>query len=182
MKRIYLAGKKFASAALTASLAMTIWSGVVPLSGAERSGDQGYGLLIGRPSGFSAKLWLNDYWTIDGAIGVASGELAFHGDILYHVFNWTEGQGSDSLDRITKNGALPFYVGIGPRVIFRDDEEIGIRFPVGLSYLPFGSDWEIFGEIAPVLRLEPDTGFNGDYGVGVRYYFRTIRPRSAPKY
>ena len=40
--------------------------------------------------------------------------------------------------------------------------------------MPTNTDWEFFGEFAPVLRVTPDVGINADFALGVRYYFRAI--------
>jgi len=146
---------------------------------AERSGDQGYGLMVGNPTGLSAKVWLNEEWGLDGAVGIARGEFDVHMTLLFHQFTWHQKWENKEawIGRLVSKGSFPFYVGVGPRLLFEDDEEWGIRFPLGLSFLPFESNWEVFGEFAPVIRLTPDTGFNGDFALGVRYYFQTIRPR-----
>ena len=151
---------------------------LAPFAAAERSGDQGYGLMVGNPSGFSAKVWMDETIAFDAAIGVARSELDLHLTLLLHKFDWYRHSPGDGVgDRIRSRGDFPIYFGVGPRMVFEHKEELGIRFPVGLSFLPFGSDWEFFGELAPVLRLTPDTGFNGDFAIGARYYFRTVRPR-----
>ena len=145
---------------------------------ASRGGDQGYGLIIGNPTGLSAKVWFSNVWAIDGAMGVARSEFDTHLTLLGHNFEWGYRTSDDSVvNRILRHGELPFYFGMGPRVLFEDKTELGIRFPLGLSYLPHASTWEFFAEIAPVVRLTPDAGVNGDFGVGVRYYFKSIRPR-----
>jgi len=146
---------------------------------ADRRGDQGLGIMLGNPTGLSAKFWMDDLWAIDGAIGIDRSEFDVHLTILRHDFIWVNRIGNKWgwFQRLTTEGDLPYYFGAGPRILFEDKEEIGIRFPVGLSYLPHQSPWEIFLEVAPVFRLTPSTGFNGDFSVGVRYYFQAIRPR-----
>ncbi|MCB4756716.1 MAG: hypothetical protein LHV69_06745, partial [Elusimicrobia bacterium] len=175
-----------AFAGMTSAYAgMTMWAmcvvlsvGVHPLR-AERAGDQGYGVMVGNPSGLSAKYWLDEKAAIDGALGVARGEFDIHLTLLYHIFNWLpEGESrKDAFHRHVQNKELPLYVGIGPRLLFEHEEELGIRFPIGMSFLPQKSPWEIFFEVAPVLRLTPNGGFNGDFAVGVRYYIPAIRPK-----
>ena len=43
---------------------------------------------------------------------------------------------------------------------------IGVRVPVGLQF-PFEQRWELFGELAPVVG----TGFDINFGIGIRYFF-----------
>lgn len=138
------------------------------------AGDQGYGIMLGNPSGLSGKIWLNHDAAIDGAFGVDGGELDAHLSLLWH--DETIPKQLHITDHL-QGVKVPFYFGIGPRVIFGDNPEFGIRTPVGLSFLPDGTDWEIFTELAPVLRLTPDVGFDGNFAVGVRYYFKAIRPK-----
>lgn len=147
---------------------------------AQRRGDQGVGVMIGNPSGFSYKMWLDENIGLDGAVGIAQGEFDIHTTLLYHNFNTAKqwAQNSAFFSDIVKSGDLPWYIGAGPRVLFENNTEFGIRFPIGMSYLPHHSPWETFFEFAPVLRLTPDTGLDADFALGVRYYFPAIRPRS----
>lgn len=141
---------------------------------AARSGDQGYGLLVGIPSGVSAKYWLNDLSALDGGVGVVGGDWEVHADFLYHDFRWYERL---NMAPPSRDAEVPFYFGIGPRLVFADEREFGLRLPAGFSYLPHADIWEVFAEVAPVVRLTPDWGLNGDIAVGARYYFTAIRPR-----
>lgn len=155
---------------------------IAPTAGAaERRGDQGYGLMIGNPSGFSAKMWLDEQMAIDGAVGVARSEFDIHASLLWHVFGWTKNSTviSPTMKQADDNKELPLYFGIGPRLLFEDDREFGIRFPVGITYLPNSKPWDFFFELAPVFRLSPSTGFNGDFAIGARYYFKAIRAKSS---
>lgn len=137
------------------------------------SGDQGYGIMLGNPSGLSGKFWFSNEIALDGAIGIDRGEVDAHVSFLYHDFDVLRRSGV----HLPSNMDSAFYLGLGPRILFADNDEFGIRFPFGISLFPHGTPWEIFGEIAPVLRLTPDVGFNGDIAIGARYYFDTIRPR-----
>lgn len=152
----------------------------VSLTHAARRGDQGIGVMVGNPSGFSYKFWLDESFGIDGAAGIDQGEFDLHTTFLYHNFdtarNWA--QTSSFFRSITQNGDFPWYVGAGPRILFEDKSEFGIRFPVGVSFLPHNTPWETFLEFAPVWRFTPDMGVDADLALGVRYYFPAIRPRS----
>jgi len=144
---------------------------------AQRAGDQGVGLMIGNPSGFSYKMWLDENIALDAAAGVDEGRFDMHATFLWHNFNWSKGINDRLIKGINDNGDFPFYFGFGPRVLFDNQTEFGIRFPVGLAFLPHESVWEFFGELAPVLRLTPSTGINMDYAIGLRYYFPAVRAR-----
>ncbi|MCG3205321.1 MAG: hypothetical protein KCHDKBKB_02040 [Elusimicrobia bacterium] len=145
---------------------------------AERRGDQGVGLMLGNPSGFSYKMWLDERMAIDGAAGVDQGEFDLHATLLFHNFTWAKNVKDSLIKGITDNGDFPFYFGVGPRALFDDKTEVGVRFPVGLAFLPHKTTWEFFAEFAPVLRLTPSTGFDADYAIGLRYYFPAVRART----
>jgi hypothetical protein len=152
----------------------------LPLSAmAERRGDQGLGLMLGNPSGLSYKFWLDEKTAFDAAAGINQDEFDVHATFLWHVFNWNDRIQPGSLGAITERGDFPVYFGVGPRVLFEKNTEFGLRFPVGLSFLPRSSTWEFFTEIAPVVRLTPDTGMDFDFAIGARYYFPAIRARAA---
>lgn len=137
------------------------------------AGDQGFGILLGSPSGVSGKFWFSDVVALDMAAGVERGDLDIHADFLFHEFS--------ILREANFPGAveynMPLYIGIGPRVLFRDDSEFGLRLPIGSSMFIPKTPWEIFGELVPVLRFTPSSGMNFEFGVGARYYFEAIRPR-----
>ncbi len=141
---------------------------------ARTAGDQGYGLIVGSPVGISAKVWFSDVVAMDGAFGVAQGDLVVHGDFLFHDFRLLK---QYVFKTAPSNLDLPLYIGAGPRMLFHDHEEFGIRLPLGISVIPQQTPWEFFGEIAPIIRFTPDSGVNFYFAIGARYYFEAIRPR-----
>ncbi len=68
-------------------------------------------------------------------------------------------------------GSLPFYYGIGGRLLLGNQAKLGVRIPVGLNYLFANDPIGIFFEVAPVLDLVPSTRFDVNGGIGIRYYF-----------
>lgn len=140
----------------------------------------GLGIMIGSPTGLSAKAWLGG----DRAIGMGlawglnhNGYLQVHADYLFH-----------KMDLIPVNkGKLPLYYGPGLRMRawgndgyyhrghYYDDGDghldLGIRFPVGLAYLFEGAPVDVFLEVVPVLDLIPATDFDLDGGIGARFWF-----------
>ncbi len=141
---------------------------------ARSSGDQGFGLLLGSPTGITVKAWFSDQIAMDGGLGAAQGDLAVHADFLYHDFQLLK---NTLLKNSTADIDLPVYIGAGPRVLFHKKEEFGLRIPLGVSLLPRQTPWEFFVEVAPIIRFTPDTGGNFDFAIGARYYFEAIRPR-----
>ena len=127
----------------------------------------GLGLIIGEPTGPSFKAWLSSKSAIDGAAAWSldkKNALHLHADYLLHNFTAIK----------VEKGSLPIYFGIGGRIRFEednDDDIIGVRFPVGLEYYPAETPLGIFIEAVPVLDLAPDTDFDMEGAIGIRYFF-----------
>lgn len=145
------------------ALALTL---VLSAPARAHDGNFGLGVIAGEPTGVSGKLWLSAATAVDGAMAwstAADGRLHLQADFVWHDFDLFE------VDR----GALPVYYGVGARVRFAErDDVIGVRFPVGLSYLFEGRRFDAFMEVAPILDLAPSTDVDVEGGLGVRYYFR----------
>jgi hypothetical protein len=130
-------------------------------------GDLGVGFILGEPTGLSLKYWSGGNNALDLGVawsfGGSQANVHIHGDYLIHKFNLIE----------VERGSLPFYYGLGARFNIREDQDarVGLRIPLGLSYYFPNDPIEIFFEIVPVLDLAPNTGFSGNSGLGMRYYF-----------
>ena len=133
----------------------------------------GLGIMLGEPTGISAKKWIASNVAVDGALAWSfsgSGSFHIHSDILFHeddLFN---------LPRI--EGRMPLYYGPGVRFKTKDkdndngdDARLGIRFPVGLTYIFPRTPLDIFLEIVPIFDLIPETDFSLNLAIGVRYFF-----------
>lgn len=124
------------------------------------------GLVLGEPTGASLKYWLDRRLAIDGAIGWSfyrGSDFHIHADLLWHrydVFHVSEGE-------------LPLYFGVGARVKFRDnaDDLVGIRVPIGVSYLFQDVPVDVFLEVAPIIDVAPSLRGSFTVGVGARYRF-----------
>jgi hypothetical protein len=140
----------------------------------------GLGLIVGEPTGISFKGWLANDRAFAGAVAWRFwGGRAFHihGDYLFH---------NRTLIGVPR-GSLPLYYGVGARVrtwhgghYYRWGRryeyvgsrlDLGIRFPVGLSYEFDGAPLDVFLEVVPTLDLIPGTAFDLGAGLGLRYYF-----------
>jgi len=126
----------------------------------------GLGVIVGEPTGINAKLFLDSGNALDMAAAWSlSGDNDLHlqMDYLYHKYSLIE----------VDKGKLPFFFGLGGRVILREnrDDSVGLRIPVGLAYEFEGAPFDVFGEIVPVLELTPDTEFELEGAIGVRFWF-----------
>lgn len=143
------------------------------IAAAQRSGT-GIGGIVGEPTGFSVKHWVDDRSAIDGAVGLgfdAGSSLHLHADWLWHDF---------SLFPVAR-GALPIHYGVGARFKSSSDnrsrgrgsdDRFGARAPVGISYHFDDRPLELFAELAPILDVAPSTRLSINAAVGVRWYFR----------
>lgn len=157
-KRVLLAGL----------LACALGLGSVSAQQAGTTNSFGVGIILGEPTGVSAKLWLDRTSALDLAAGWNLREDNFyvHMDYLFHFY------------RIVLDGGarLPFYAGLGPKfdIDFQGDDTsltAGLRVPVGFSYLFGGAPLDVFLEIAPTVLLYPSTDIDFGGGIGIRFYF-----------
>ena len=128
--------------------------------------DRGFGIgaIFGEPTGVSFKNWMSEEGAIDGGLAWAFEKQAavnIHADYLLHNY---------SLVRV-EEGRMPFYYGVGMRIKFESTTKLGIRIPVGFSYQFAHDPLDLFFEIAPMLDLAPNTAFDLNGGIGIRYYF-----------
>ncbi|MEX2574585.1 MAG: hypothetical protein WD317_09820 [Balneolaceae bacterium] len=147
--------------ALLFSFAITI-SGMMAanVSAQERPGNTEIGIIVGEPTGLSAKFWTGNNRAFD--LGLAwsfsgQGSMHIHSNYLLH--------------RTLDNPELALYYGIGGRLLMQDDPNLGIRIPLGLQYVIPESQLGIFFELAPMFDLVPDTKFDINGGLGLRFIF-----------
>lgn len=125
----------------------------------------GVGVMIGNPTGLNGKYWLEDNKAVDAGLAYSLGkhsDFSLHSDYLLH---------KDAALYINDTHPLDLYYGIGGRMEFADDLEIGVRVPVGVSHKMEEQQADIFGEVAPIVDIIGKTGFELHLAVGARYYF-----------
>lgn len=145
-------------------LAILVFAGFQDAS-AQASGF-GLGVIVGEPTGISAKKWLNQETALDFAAAWSfEGENSFslHADYLFHNF-WVFK---------VEERRLPVYIGVGGRLKFRDrkDDKLGARFPLGINYHLRNLPVDFFLEVVPILELIPSTDFVLNAAIGARYFF-----------
>jgi len=130
--------------------------------------DKGFGLgiMIGEPTGLSAKYWTSSTNAFDFGLAYSFVQkysaVSIHADYLYHDFNV-----------IKSDYRLPVYYGFGARIRFvnNSDNALGARGVVGIAWLNNKLPLDVFFEIVPVFNLIPSTSLNLDIALGARYYF-----------
>lgn len=138
----------------------------------------GLGIIIGEPTGISAKYWTSPTNAFDFALGWGWGgdriggrykgyytggpRVHFHMDYLWHSF-----------EAIRSEERFPLYYGIGGRINTGAgyNSSFAVRGVIGIAWMPRNTPVDIFIELAPSLQLTSETGFAIDGGLGARYYF-----------
>ena len=137
----------------------------------------GIGIILGEPTGISAKLWTSKDNAFDFGLGFAIGgdrisnhdnyyygtsRVHFHVDYLWHSFNV-----------IRSTERFPIYYGFGARFNSGGgyDGSFGIRGVIGIAWFPHSTPIDIFVELVPVFQLTSSAGLGFDAGLGIRYFF-----------
>lgn len=125
----------------------------------------GLGVMVGEPTGFSGKYWLNDNNAIDFGLAYSfvhpHTSFSLHGDYLVHIPTL-----------ITKDGTFPFYYGVGGRLHVGSSDKpfIGARGVAGILWMSKKYPVDVFLEIAPVFNIFAETSLHLDMAIGARYY------------
>jgi hypothetical protein len=150
----------------------------LPAGGKNPGGAFGLGIILGEPSGLSAKYWIGEANAADAGMAwsFVNQSVAFHADYLYHLRGVIVlGDSSD----------IPPFAGIGGYLRINrsnyvdpqggdalpDPVEVGVRIPLGLCYRFSQVPIELSLELVPALELFPATTFKLQGGLAVRYYF-----------
>jgi hypothetical protein len=125
----------------------------------------GLGIMIGEPTGFSGKYWLNETNAVDFGLAYSfvhpHSSFSLHGDYLIHL---------PAL--ITKDRSFPFYYGFGGRLHIGSSDKpfIGARGVVGILWMSKKYPIDAFFEIAPIFNIFAETSLHLDLAIGARYY------------
>ncbi len=134
----------------------------------------GVGIIGGDPTGLSVKKWLESGNAIDAAAAwsfEAQDAFQLHANYLWH-------RNIPAISE-TIHGWLPFYFGLGGRLRLvdgnrwhGDEARVGIRIPLGVTYVFEQAPLDLFFEVAPTLDVAPRTDADFDAAIGIRFYFR----------
>jgi hypothetical protein len=136
----------------------------------------GLGIILGEPTGLSAKLWVSPINALDFGLGWSVGgdridyngaydggsRVHFHMDYLWHWF-----------DAIRSSERFPLYAGFGGRINSGAGykSSVAARGVFGILWLPHQVPIDVFLELVPSLQIVPGTGFGIDAGLGARFFF-----------
>lgn len=138
---------------------------LITFSASAFQNQKGVGLSLGNPTGLNGKYWLDGNKAIDGGAAWSLGDhtnFSLHSDYLLH------NEGAFFLNDVHP---LDLYYGLGGRMEFADDIELGVRFPVGLAHKLDNGSADVFTEAAPILDFISRTGIELHLLFGARYYF-----------
>lgn len=128
-------------------------------------GPFGIGVEYGYPGnwGVVGNLWLSyvdslqpDVKFTDGGQSILQLDYLWHNYHLFHV----------------RSGALPFYIGLGGDLTLTDPAVVGVRVPIGLSYIfGHGTPLDIYAQVVPTLWITTNDSSLHLFGnVGIRVY------------
>ena len=134
------------------------------------SRSKGLGLILGEPTGLTAKFFTRSDRAIDGGLAFSFDHFVFlYADYLFHFKSYS--------------GIRP-YAGIGGGLLissgkskgkyFNDAQSsvgLGVRIPLGAEWFIPEAPFGIFAEIVPGLGLIPSTYGFFQGGIGARFYF-----------
>ena len=125
----------------------------------------GLGVVLGDPTGISAKMWSTDNTALDFGLGYSftakNSLFDFYADYVFHNFDWIQAEEN-----------FVVYYGPGARLQLHESQSrLGVRGVFGILWLPRNTNFDLFIEAAPILDIIPATKFDFDGGIGGRYYF-----------
>lgn len=152
---------------------LALVAGLTTVAHAEEKGTLGVGIILGEPTGISAKLYLKDDQALQAALGFAfyGGGIHVHVDYVFHPLILQD----------KPSFVLPVYVGPGIRVIdYRNGRDssffaVGLRGVVGLLFdfkeVPLDAFIEVGGVLEYGFKDGEGAGIALNIGAGARYYF-----------
>lgn len=99
---------------------------------------------------------------VAGAMGKFKGFIGNDGVSVDYIFN------REAINNAEIKVPVFWYVAAGG---YGDwDGDLGVRLPVGVD-VGFAKRWDGYAELIPRLRVNNNTSFGLDFGIGVRYQF-----------
>jgi hypothetical protein len=175
------------AAAFTAIVTAVLLMGAVRTASATEVGygrKFGLGIVLGDPTGLSAKYWVGPTNSLDFGLG-------FYGYGFYDRC-WDNrpcnragyNSGSFNMDYLWQSNLvrgqaqLDWHIGAGGRIVWYGDcgsgpcADLKARMPLGLDLMFANPSFlEVFFEIAPALYVFPRVVADIEGGLGVRFYF-----------
>jgi hypothetical protein len=125
----------------------------------------GLGVVLGDPTGISAKMWSTDNTALDFGLGYSftsnNSLFDFYADYVFHNSEWIQAEEN-----------FIVYYGPGARLQLHESQSrLGVRGVIGILWLPRNTNFDLFIEAAPILDIIPGTHVSINLGIGFRYFF-----------
>lgn len=139
----------------------------VPAARAAAPGPFGLGVVLIDPTGLSANYYYEKQRSFAAGLGWGDKHLRLNLDHLWYRRDIIV------IDRTP----IDLYYGVGGRFYQHEkrngdnESEIGVRVPVGVSYIFRKVPIQLFGELGPALIIVDDSAFIVDISIGGRFYF-----------
>lgn len=135
----------------------------------------GLGVILGAPTSFTGKYWLNNKEAYDLSFGSKfNSYYELSGSYLYHRY--------DLFKNVKTLCDASLYYGGGLNLIFDKrrkyrnhheddnyDNILGVKGTIGFSYIIPQMPFEVFTELSPILNVTPLSNLDFNAGVGLRY-------------
>ena len=136
----------------------------------------GLGVMVGDPTGLSAKLWIAPTNALDfglGFWGYGVNNRCVNNDCSRYGYS----NGTFHMDYLWQSNIvrgqaqLDWHIGVGGRVWIGDDFAAAVRMPLGIDLTFRKPDFlEVFLEIAPAMYVVPGLDLDIEAFLGVRFY------------
>jgi hypothetical protein len=123
----------------------------------------GLGIMVGKPTGLSAKYELSRINSVNMALGWSlNGNVIYgHADYVWHNHDLIP----------VPRGSLPLYYGMGAATYIHNELGVGGRAVFGIEYQFPDAPLDVFLELVPTAWLFPESNFDLLGGLGMRYFF-----------
>lgn len=139
-----------------------LWGATALHAAGSKTPGWGVGVMVGDPTGLTAKYWLDKTRAVD--VGLGFNDLSLHADLLWH---------RRDLFPKPKEGHLAAVYGLGGKVEDNGDDTVaGLRLVGGAAYYFPRHPVELYFELVPVIEVSPKLDWDWDGGLGLRVYFR----------
>lgn len=148
----------------------TLIAALLLVTGSYAHADNAVGLVLGSPTGVSARFGVDGQHSIEGALAYAFGY--YDGMEIHATYLWDRARSF-----ATKEGPIELYYGLGARLITinsgKHDGQVafGPRAPLGLLYNFNNPNIEVFAEVSATLDITPSTDVDLGVGLGFRVRF-----------
>ena len=156
---------------------VTMTAAIMAQTASAADSNFGLGLVLGDPSGISARIAAGSNNSINVILGYDvnqndnryyrdnccrdGGVLYMGADYVWYNYNLIH----------VSSGRLPLYFGPGVNFVISNYSSVGIRGVVGLEYQFANAPFDLFFELAPGVNIVPNTEVGVDAGFGGRFFF-----------